>query len=106
MYTTSAFARLTGVTVKALRHYDSVGLTRVALFRELVRALDDDAAGTGAQELAERWRAGIDPETRDALKRRAKWPSGMRAYIASLYDATPEEWERVTAFAEAMDGQN
>jgi hypothetical protein len=25
----------------------------------------------------------------------------MRAYIASLYDTTPEAWERVVAFAES-----
>jgi hypothetical protein len=40
------------------------------------------------------------------MKHRAAWPSGMRRYIASLYDASPEEWERVLAFVETLPPAN
>jgi hypothetical protein len=32
---------------------------------------------------------------------RARWPAGMRRYVASLYDATSECWERVATFIDA-----
>ena len=66
-----------------------------------------------------RWRALIDSETlgdeelkRDALdafSRRREWPSGMRRYIASLYELDVETWQRVTDFIEraaTIDGEH
>jgi hypothetical protein len=33
-----------------------------------------------------------------AWMNRSAWPAGFRRYVASLYDATPERWERVAGF--------
>jgi hypothetical protein len=53
---------------------------------------------------AEETRGGVhalEPETLAALTKRGSWPSGMRRYVASLYDTRPENWEHVVAFIEA-----
>jgi hypothetical protein len=36
------------------------------------------------------------------LTKRARWPRGVRHYMASLYDTTPDTWERVVGFIEAQ----
>ena len=93
MYSTHEFANLTGVTVKALRHYERMGCWR---------QIATDLAGDRARALPARWRETVDPETLAALTRRARWPDGMRRYVASLYETTPDIWERIVGFVEAQ----
>jgi MerR family transcriptional regulator, repressor of the yfmOP operon len=85
----------------APRPPDRVSASRLALFRKIERALADNPAGLRAQTLCAKWREVTDSETLEALTTRASWPSGMRRYVASLYDTTPETWERVVGFIEA-----
>jgi hypothetical protein len=86
----------------APRPPDRAAESRVALFHELNQALRDPASDR-ARELARQWRQMIEPETLDAWRRRALWPSGMRRYVASLYETSVESWERVAAFIEAAE---
>jgi len=81
---------------------DRVSESRIELFRQIESALAEDATSARARGLAIRHREMIDPETLTALKNRAKWPSGMRRYAASLFDATPESWDRVVSFVETI----
>jgi DNA-binding transcriptional MerR regulator len=80
---------------------DRASPSRLALFQQIEAVLDANAATAGVRELARRWRDTIDPDTWAACQRRALWPDGMRRYVASLYDATPERWERVVALVES-----
>ena len=82
--------------------------SRLALFRETETLIDSDPAAPAAQAIVRRWNEVVaqdaegDPEALRAMQtaweNRARWPAGMRRYMASLYDATPETWERVAAF--------
>jgi len=93
--------------------------SRRVLFRDCAEILDSAPSSPVAQSLVMRWRALIDSETlgdeelkRDALdafSRRREWPSGMRRYIASLYELDVETWQRVTDFIEraaTIDGEH
>lgn len=86
----------------APRAPDRASESRVALFREIESALAEDPAGDRAMMLAARWREAVEPEALDALTKRAQWARGMRRYVASLYETTPEIWERVVGFVEAQ----
>jgi DNA-binding transcriptional MerR regulator len=86
-----------------VRAPDRASPAKLALFRDLEAALADDPTGRRARQLAARWQATVDPDTWAACKNRATWPDGMRRYVASLYDVTPERWERVVAFIEASN---
>jgi len=76
--------------------------SRLTAFQELAGALETDPTGERTRAMAIAFRNSGDPETRSAIRRRADWPAGMRRYLASLYDATPEVWERVINFIEAL----
>jgi len=84
----------------APRAPDRASPAKVALFEAISAALAEDPAGPRARALVAEWRAAMDPDTSAALKHRATWPSGMRRYVASLYEATPAAWERIVAFIE------
>jgi DNA-binding transcriptional MerR regulator len=86
----------------APRPPDRVSASRIEIFRQLESAIAEDATSARARDLAIRCREMIDPETLAALKNRAKWPLGMRRYAASLFDATPESWDRVVEFVETI----
>ena len=86
----------------APRAPDRASASRIALFREIESALAEDPASGRAKTLAVRWRKTVDPETLAALTRRAQWPDGMRHYVASLCETTPDIWERVVGFVEAQ----
>jgi hypothetical protein len=81
---------------------DRVGTSRLALFRAIDTARTVDPDGQETRHLIRQWHQTMPPETREAVRRRTAWPAGMRAYIASLYDTTPEAWERVVAFVESQ----
>jgi DNA-binding transcriptional MerR regulator len=72
--------------------------SRLAAFQELARLLELDPASERTRAAAVAFRSATDPEALRALQSRAEWPTGMRRYIASLYDATPDAWERVMNF--------
>jgi DNA-binding transcriptional MerR regulator len=86
----------------APRAPDRASESRIALFRDIESALAEDPASGRAKTLAARWRETVDSETLAALTRRAQWPDGMRRYVASLYETTPDIWERVVGFVEAQ----
>jgi MerR family transcriptional regulator, thiopeptide resistance regulator len=85
----------------AKRAPDRVGPSRLAIFRAIDAALGSDPDSQDTRQLIRQWHETMAPETREAVGRRAAWPAGMRVYIASLYDTTPDVWERVVAFAES-----
>lgn len=85
----------------APRAPDRVSASRLALFRDIERAVAYDPASLRAKALVARWRDTTEPEALEAIATRANWPSGMRHYVASLYDTTPDTWERVVGFIEA-----
>jgi len=84
---------------------DRASPSRFALFHEIRHALDRDPSGASAQRLVARWRALVEAEAdgnpdtiarmRKIAATRAQWPDGARQYVASLYDADVETWERV-----------
>ncbi len=76
--------------------------SKLDAFRELATALEINPIDERTRALAVAFRGTFDPDSGAAVKRRAAWPSGMRRYIASLYDASPETWERVLAFIETL----
>ena len=92
----------------APRAPDRVSASRLTLFQEISTALDRDPSGESARPLVARWDALLDAETggdvatsaamRNAWANRGNWPDGMRRYVASLYEAEADEWERVAAF--------
>jgi DNA-binding transcriptional MerR regulator len=82
---------------------DRAGWSRVALFREMAAVVQQDATSERAGALAKRYRETIGPETLNAIRNRSSWPLGMRRYVASLYETTPEVWERVIALVEASE---
>jgi DNA-binding transcriptional MerR regulator len=82
---------------------DRASQSRISLFREIAGALTEDPESERARELAKWCRDTIEPETLAALRNRQTWPSGMRRYVASLYETTPEVWEQVAAFIEASE---
>lgn len=84
----------------APRAPDRASESRIVLFREIESALAENPASRRAKTLAAQWRDTVDPETLAALTRRAHWPDGMRRYVASLYETTPDIWERVVRFIE------
>src|SRR5712692_4126430 len=108
----SSWARWEAKRAKAAstapRAPDRISVSRLALFREIATALDRDPSGEAARPLVARWDAlldaetGGDAETKAAMRKawadRRNWPDGMRRYVASLYDAEPDAWERVAAF--------
>jgi hypothetical protein len=55
--------------------------------------LDREAAGD----------ADTKAEIRNAWANRTNWPLGFRQYVASLYNADWNTWERVTRFVEQMN---
>lgn len=71
---------------------DRASESRMELFPQIESALARDA--TSARALAIRCREMIEPDTLAALRNRAKWPSGMRHYVAALFGATPDSWDR------------
>jgi MerR family transcriptional regulator, thiopeptide resistance regulator len=87
-----------------------VSQSQRTLFREWSTILGSDPSSPEVQALVARWRALMDAQTggdeeikRDmlaAFSRRRQWPSGMRRYIASLYDVDVDTWQRVTDFIE------
>jgi DNA-binding transcriptional MerR regulator len=87
-----------------------VSQSRRDLFRDCTAILDSDPSSREAQVVVARWRALLEAETggdeeikRDMLEafsRRRHWPSGMRCYVASLYELDVDTWERVTDFIE------
>jgi DNA-binding transcriptional MerR regulator len=81
---------------------DRAPASALALFREIAAALDAGAAVENSRQLIARCRDVVAPETIDAWRRRASWPSGLRRYVASCYVMEPDTWERVVAF---MEGQ-
>jgi MerR family transcriptional regulator, thiopeptide resistance regulator len=92
----------------APRAPDRASPSRFALFHEIREALDCDPSGASARPLAARWSALVEaeadgnPDVIAALRKvaasRASWPDGARRYVASLYDADLDTWERVMAF--------
>jgi DNA-binding transcriptional MerR regulator len=86
----------------APRAPDRAPASKFALFREIAAALDGDREGVDWPALAGRCRGAFDPATFPSAESRARWPAGMRRYVASLYDASPDTFERVAAFVEAQ----
>jgi DNA-binding transcriptional MerR regulator len=80
---------------------DRASESRIALFREIVATLAENPMSEQVRDLAKQCRETIEPETLEALRNRLNWPSGMRRYVASLYETTPDVWEQVAAFIEA-----
>jgi len=101
---------------------DRAPASAIGLFHDIVAALDNLRPPGRGQRLpagtevtggdgGHRWgrrsrllarsRDVIAPETRDAWRSRAGWPSGLRRYVASCYEMEPDVWERVVAFIEA-----
>jgi MerR family transcriptional regulator, thiopeptide resistance regulator len=84
---------------------------RIALFNDVEAALDAAPASDRAQALRDRWESLIEVEaggdadaramTLDAWSRRQAWPLGMRQWIAGLYGASLDRWERYAAFIDA-----
>jgi DNA-binding transcriptional MerR regulator len=84
---------------------------RRQLFDDIEASLDSDPASAHAQALITRWEAlmdrdaGNDAAARasmfDAWSRRRGWPLGMRQWVAGLYGATLERWERYADFIDA-----
>ena len=81
---------------------DRAPASALALFCEIAAALDAGAAVEDSRRLITRCRDVVAPETIDAWRRRANWPSGLRRYVASCYATEPDTWERVVAFVEGQ----
>jgi DNA-binding transcriptional MerR regulator len=81
---------------------DRVCESRRVAFHGLVNALETEPNSDRARALAEAFRSSGEPDLRTAVKHRAAWPTGMRTYIASLYDASVDMWERVLTFIETL----
>jgi len=98
-------ARRAQTASPAPRAPDRASPSRVALFHEIRDALDRDQSGEAAAALAARWHALVEaeaegnPDTIAALRKisatRGQWPDGARRYVASLYNADVDTWERV-----------
>ena len=94
----------------APRAPDRATPSRRAIFDEIRDALERDPSGASARPLAVRWRAVVEAEAggdqqtiarlRAIAATRASWPDGARRYVASLYDADVETWERVMTVVE------
>jgi MerR family transcriptional regulator, thiopeptide resistance regulator len=79
--------------------------SKIALFRRAEALLDRERTDPDVRALIESWdelltrEADGDPDTlerlRASLRNHRAWPEGMRRYMASLYQTTPEVWERV-----------
>jgi hypothetical protein len=91
-------ARSAEVRTAASRVSARVCESRLVAFRELAAALETDPTSERTRALAIAFRNSTDPEVRTAVQNRAEWPAGMRRYIASLFGANPETWERVIDF--------
>jgi MerR family transcriptional regulator, thiopeptide resistance regulator len=101
-------AKRAALASPAPRAPDRASPSRFALFHEIREALDRDPSGASARPLAARWRALIDAEAegnaevvaamRAIARTRAQWPDGARRYVASLYDAEVDTWDRVMTF--------
>jgi DNA-binding transcriptional MerR regulator len=87
---------------QAVRAPDRAPESRRALFDAVAATLDEGHSGADVDRAIDRWRAATDRDAIDAWRRRADWPPAMRAYVASLFDATPDGWERV---ARAIDAR-
>jgi DNA-binding transcriptional MerR regulator len=84
--------------------------SRRALFREWASLVGTDPHAPAAQSLAVQWRELLERETggddelkadmRRAFRGRQAWPTGMKRYFASLYEADLETWDQVTDFIE------
>jgi DNA-binding transcriptional MerR regulator len=77
---------------------DRAPASAIALFRDISDVLDAGDPQRQAPALVARSRTVIAAETREAWRRRATWPSGLRRYVASCYEMEPEVWERVVGF--------
>ncbi len=99
----------------ARRQRGGAGLPRVsdsrrALFDEWATLLDRNPGSDEAQRLLVRWQTLLDVESNGdeeikadyaaSVQRRESWPTGMRRYIASLYDTDAVTWSRVADFIE------
>lgn len=103
---TRRFAELVGVTVKALRHYEKRGLiaperSRAGYRRYSLRDLARLERILALRSLGLPF-GGI-AALRKVAASRGHWPDGARRYIASLYDADVDTWERVMTFVERAD---
>jgi DNA-binding transcriptional MerR regulator len=79
-----------------------VSPSRLALFKDVVKALETDPASDVGRALAKRYDelleteaagdAAAKAEMREAWTYRRSWPSGVLRWIASTYDLAPETW--------------
>jgi DNA-binding transcriptional MerR regulator len=102
--------RLQGQASPVPRAPDRASPSRVDLFQKIHAALERDPRGRKAGPLLNEWDALLEREAggyaghadskRQRWAGRRNWPAGMRQYVASLFDMTPEAWERVVAFIE------
>ena len=83
-----------------------VSASRLAAFHALAQALEVDPGSEQTRALAIAFRSTGPPGAQAAVTNRAAWPSGMRRYFASLYDASPDMWERVLTFLETLQPAN
>jgi DNA-binding transcriptional MerR regulator len=99
--------------IAVVRPPDRAPASAIALFREIAAVLNhlrpsrqpptlpggtEVANADAIHALLARSREIIAPETRDAWRRRAAWPGGLRRYVASCYEMEPDVWERVVGF--------
>jgi DNA-binding transcriptional MerR regulator len=84
---------------------------RLELFDDIEGSLAEPPSSAAAQSLLARWEALLDADaggdgeartsTLEAWSRRHQWPLGMRQWVAGLYGASLERWERVADFIDA-----
>jgi MerR family transcriptional regulator, thiopeptide resistance regulator len=84
--------------------------SRIAFYRDAEAALDQDARGERAREVARRWHALLDaeaagdPDIKASLVRawqsRGHWPPFMRQWVAGVYMMSEQRWMAVSAFLE------
>jgi DNA-binding transcriptional MerR regulator len=84
---------------------------RLRLFADIEASLDGDPASAHARALVTRWEALMNRDAGgdaaatasmfQAWSRRREWPLGMRQWVAGLYGATLERWERAADFIDA-----
>jgi hypothetical protein len=89
---------------------DRVNESRRVLFGEIEAFIGEDPRSERVRPLIVRWNelleeeVGGDPTlkslTRETMARRRSWPTGVRRYIASLYDRDFETWDTVMDFIE------
>jgi DNA-binding transcriptional MerR regulator len=97
---------------EALRRQRQVLESKRQRLDRAIRAIEQAEAGIHAGPSA---RAGVLktlievielPEELDVTwTKRREWPAGLKRYVASLYEMTFEEWDRVASWIEASDQQ-